>query len=66
MSEQPAHIRPTFTKEDRFKRILENAECQATEECRENYLKSCEAHGGESAEVAAEVRKFIAEKLLSK
>ena len=55
MSEQP-HQRPTFTREERFQRILENASCQATEEHRENYLRSCEAHGGESAEVAAEVR----------
>ena len=62
MNEQTPHQRPTFTREERFQRILENASCQATVECRENYLRSCEAHGGESAEVAAEVRNFLIEK----
>ena len=59
MSEQPTHIRPTLTRAERYQRILENASCQATEECRENYLRSCEAHGGESMEVAQEVRKVF-------
>jgi len=59
MSDNTPQQRPAFTREERFQRILENASCQATEEYRENYLRSCEAHGGESAEVAAEVRQHL-------
>ena len=60
MSDAPTpQQRPTFTREERFQRVLENASNQATDECRENYLRSCEAHGGESAEVAVEVRQHL-------
>ena len=30
---------------------------QATLECRENYFRSCEAHGGDMLEIVAQVRK---------
>jgi hypothetical protein len=49
--------RRPFDREQALKNVTENATCQATPECRENYFKSCEAHGGELAEVVAEVRK---------
>ena len=39
--------------------ITTNARNQATPEARENYLCSCEAHGGELAEVVAEFRKTL-------
>lgn len=34
-----------------------NTAAQSTPECRENYLKSCEVHGGDLAIIAQEVRK---------
>jgi hypothetical protein len=40
-----------------FKNVRENARCQATAECRENYFRSCEAHAGDMLEVVAVVRK---------
>ena len=38
------------------KNVVVNADSQATTECRENFLQSCEAHGGELAQVVAEYR----------
>jgi hypothetical protein len=38
------------------KNVSVNAASQATPECRENFFRSCEAHGGELATVAGEVR----------
>lgn len=37
--------------------VRANAKTQANAVCRENYFKSCEAHGGELAEIAGIVRK---------
>lgn len=37
--------------------VRENARVQATPENRENFFRSCEAHGGELAEIVAEVRR---------
>lgn len=54
---------PPPTPEERFKKILgmvkENASRQATEEHRDNYLRSCESHGGDTAEAAKVVRSEI-------
>ena len=49
--------RHPFDREQSLKNVTENTNCQATSECRENYFKSCEAHGPELAEVVVEVRK---------
>jgi len=49
--------RRPFDRELALKNVTENATCQSTTECRENYFRSCEAHGPELAEVVAEVRK---------
>jgi len=37
--------------------VRNTAQFQRTAECRENYLRSCEAKGGDLATVAGEVRK---------
>jgi hypothetical protein len=39
--------------------IRRNARCQSFAVTRENYFKSCESHGPESAEVVAQVRKEL-------
>lgn len=39
-----------------FRNVRENARIQATPENRENYLCSCEAHGGDLANVVAVVK----------
>ena len=36
--------------------VINNAKSQSTLECRNNYLKACEAHGGELAEVVKELK----------
>ena len=55
-----APTRPTISgREERIRRVLENASCQATTECRENYFRSCEAHGGEMIELVQEVRRIL-------
>lgn len=40
-----------------FENVRYNAGVQLTAETRENYFKSCEAHGGELYEVVQVVRK---------
>ena len=40
-----------------LKNVQVNARSQANDEHRENYFRSCEAHGGDLAEVVAVVRK---------
>ena len=40
-----------------LRNVREGARTQATPECRDNYLRSCEAHGGDMMEVVATVRK---------
>ncbi len=37
--------------------VRESARIQSTPEHRENYLTSCENHGGDLAEIARQVRK---------
>jgi hypothetical protein len=39
--------------------VRNTAQSQETAECRENYLKSCENHGGELAKIAEQVRKEL-------
>lgn len=55
---EPKYIPPT--PEERFNKILAavrlNASTQATTEHRENYLRSCENHGGDIAEAVKRVR----------
>ena len=36
--------------------VRKNAHFQSSPECRENYFRSCEKHGGELAEIAVFVR----------
>ena len=48
---------PVDRKAVMLKNVRENANCQATAEGRENYFKSCEAHGGDMLEIVALVRK---------
>lgn len=59
MNEQPQPV-------DRRAKMLENVRAtaaeQSTPEYRENYLRSCEAHGGDMIEIVAQVRKEIAER----
>lgn len=51
---------PPPTPEERFKKILgmvrQNASAQASEEYRENYLRSCESHGGDIGEAVKVIR----------
>ena len=42
-----------------IRNVRENARNQSTPECRENYLRSCESHGGELAEIVAIVRREL-------
>lgn len=44
-------------REVMFRNVRSSAAEQSTPEYRENYFRSCEAHGGELAEVVAIVRK---------
>jgi hypothetical protein len=46
---------------DLFLKVLANANEQATYECRENYLRSCEAHGGQFLQIVPMVRQIHAE-----
>jgi hypothetical protein len=39
--------------------VTNNARSQVNLECRNNYLKACEAHGGELAEVVKELKTTI-------
>lgn len=48
-------------KEVMFRNVRENARSQATPQNRENYFRSCEAHGGDLATVVAVVRKEVGE-----
>lgn len=51
---------PPPTSEERFKKILsmvrQNASVQSSEEHRENYLRSCESHGGDIGEAVKVIR----------
>ena len=47
---------PIDRKAAMMPKVRENAIIQCSEECRENYFRSCEAHGGELAIVASEIR----------
>lgn len=47
---------PVDRKAMMFENVRKNVGEQATPECAENYLKSCEAHGGDMAEVVKVVR----------
>jgi len=58
MSNEPRQ--PVDRKAMMLDNVRTNAYAQATTECMENYLKSCEAHGGDMAEV---VKQFRAERL---
>lgn len=52
---------PVDRKAMMFNNVRTNAKSQASPEHRENFFKSCEAHGGELAEVVAIVRlEFVA------
>jgi hypothetical protein len=44
-------------REVMFRNVRENARHQIDSTHRENYFRSCEAHGGELAEIVAVVRK---------
>jgi hypothetical protein len=55
---QPQPRRRVFDREQSLRIVTEAAAVQSTPECRENYFRSCEAHGEELAEVVAEVRKL--------
>ena len=48
-----------------LKTVRENASVQATPECRENYLTSCEKHGNDTAEAARIVREEFAKNPLT-
>ena len=48
---------PVDRKEVILRNVRENARCQVDAAHRENYFRSCEAHGGDLAEVVAAVRK---------
>lgn len=55
MSEEPRQ--PVDRKAVMLENVRKNACEQATPECVENYLKSCEAHGGDLAEVVKKYRE---------
>ena len=46
-------------KQTMFKNVREGARSQVTAECRDNYLRSCENHGGDMIEVVATVRQEL-------
>ena len=48
---------PVDRKQMMFNNVRANAASQASPENRENFFKSCEAHGGDLAEVVAIVRE---------
>jgi len=55
---------------ERLEKILavvrDSTSIQANFGCRENYLRSCEAHGGETAEAAKIVRQEFSEAKIGK
>ena len=53
---------PVDRKELMFRNVRENSANQITPINRENYLASCEKHGGELAEVVVVVRQEYASK----
>ena len=54
MNEQP---RRPFDTEKVLATVRDTAKAQSSDVHRENYLRSCEAHGGELAIIADKVRK---------
>ena len=60
MSDSPTPRPVVDRKAMMLENVRTNAYAQATTECMENYLKSCEAHGGDMAEV---VKMFREERL---
>jgi len=64
MSEQPQQPqRRVFDRQRSIDIVKETASTQATPENRENYFKSCEAHGGDLADVVREVRLLYVDKV---
>jgi hypothetical protein len=55
----PQPQRRQFDRQRSIEIVMEAAALQATPENRENYLRSCEAHGPDLADVVAEVRRRL-------
>jgi len=56
---EPTPQRRPYDTEKVTATVLASAREQISPECRENYLKSCEAHGGELAVIAGQVREIL-------
>lgn len=59
METPPLAPRRQFDRQRSVEIVTENARLQATSENRENYFKSCEAHGPDLADVVTEVRSIF-------